>query len=172
MKELDRFATTYKKDIQIATKLLGMIGAAVIVACAVSVFVTLTNFYRGFLSDSKDSLTYAFSGVKDSMDEWGAEAIHYGEVLAETPDIKMALQNGDSQSFSGKINELGRNLDVDFIALVDSVGKIVDGAAFGCKAGNVSDSTAVKKVFASELLFMELNLFLIFPMELLLQLLL
>ena len=41
MKELDRFATEYKKDMQISTKLLGMIGGAVVIGCAAVATMTM-----------------------------------------------------------------------------------------------------------------------------------
>ncbi|MCR4626461.1 MAG: cache domain-containing protein [Treponema sp.] len=149
MKELDRFATKYKKDIQIATKLLGMIGGVVIIACAVSATLTLNIFYNSFVDENRKNLEYTNVGVSTILSNWGENAIHYGEILSENPELQHLVVNENSAAIQALVKENGIQLGVDFIAISNATGNIVSGASYGCREGSVMNSPAVKKAMSS-----------------------
>ena len=150
MKELDRFATKYKKDMQIATKLLGMIGGAVILSCAVSALITLIIFYKGFLAEVTDNLLFSEQGAKTVFVDWGQNICHYSEILAENPDVKDVIKTKDANALMSAVKNYGTKLGVDFLAITDASGNVVEGGNYNCKVGNATKCSALKMALSSK----------------------
>ena len=95
MKELDRFATEYKKDMQISTKLLGMIGGAVVIGCAAVATMTMIIFNQGIIKDTQENLEYTIKGVNYTLKDWAKTLSATGGIIVENSDIQIAAKIQD-----------------------------------------------------------------------------
>ena len=150
MKELDRFATEYKKDMQISTKLLGMIGGAVVIGCAAVATMTMIIFNQGIIKDTQENLEYTIKGVNYTLKDWAKTLSATGGIIAENSDIQIAAKIQDENMLRTVVRTQGESTGFDFFAISDSNGVIINGASYNCSAGNVSNCSVVKKALSTK----------------------
>ncbi|MDY2924137.1 MAG: methyl-accepting chemotaxis protein [Treponema sp.] len=150
MKELDRFATEYKKDMQISTKLLGMIGGAVVIGCAAVATMTMLIFNQGIIKDTQENLEYTIKGVNYTLKDWAKTLSATGGIIAENSDIQIAAKIQDENMLRTVVRTQGESTGFDFFAISDSNGVIINGASYNCGAGNVSNCSVVKKALSTK----------------------
>ena len=80
-KALDRFEKNPKKNISLKTKLIGMIGGAVLVGVFVTGYVALTVFDKGLLASTIDDLGHTADGVSYTLSDWNDNLNHYSVIL-------------------------------------------------------------------------------------------
>ncbi len=145
-KELDRFEKNPKKDIQIATKLIALIGGVIVFSCVVAVALSLTVFDRKQVRATEDGLVHTADGALRVLTDWSVTLKGYAYITSCRADVKEAIENNDSGTLQSIIRESSTALDFEIMAIVDSNGKVLPGGAHGISPGmNVSSVYAVSK---------------------------
>ena len=132
-KALDRFEENPKKNISLKTKLLGMIGGAVLVGVFITGYVALTVFDKGLLSSTIDDLGHTADGVSYTLEDWNDNINHFSVILSRESEIQQSLITEDYSNLNTTINSYSDEFGLDILAVVDRSGTIV--SAFGPKTG-------------------------------------
>ena len=120
-KELDRFATTYKKDMQIQTKLLLIIAGFIMLTSILVTLVALNVFKREIMQISRDSLDSTVKGVEHTLYDWRSCIEGYSTIAARDEGIIAAVQN-DHARLRDLMERRVSDTDQDFYVVVDSLG--------------------------------------------------
>ena len=70
-----------KKDIQIVTKLVGLVGAVIIFSCVVVAAITIFVFDRKQLRDAEDSIAHTADGAARVLVDWMI-TLDYGSAIS------------------------------------------------------------------------------------------
>ncbi|MCR4630282.1 MAG: cache domain-containing protein [Treponema sp.] len=132
-KALDRFEKNPKKNISLKTKLLGMIGGAVLVGVCITGYVALTVFDKGLLSSTIEDLGHTADGVTYTLDDWNDNINHFSVILSRENEIQQAVINQNYASLNTAVKAYSEEFGLDILAVVDRSGTIV--SAFGPKTG-------------------------------------
>lgn len=152
-KELDRFATTYKKDMQIQTKLLLMIVGFVLLSCAVVSTVSCFVFKYEVEKNTKTGLSSTADGVLRTLYDWRSCIDGYSTIYARDKDIIWAVQN-DHEMLRQLMEDRLSDTDTDFYAVTDARGNtvwtydIIGGNVLGTKV--VSNALSGQKSWSFE----------------------
>lgn len=139
-KELDRFATTYKKDMQIQTKLLLIIAGFIMLTSLLVTTVALGVFKYEVELITKDGLETTVDGLGRTLYDWRSCIDGYSAIYARDGEIVDAVQN-DREKLREMMEDRLSDTDTDFYAVVDSLGNSV--WTHGTIALNYSSSKAV-----------------------------
>ena len=143
-KELDRFEKNPKHDMQILTKLVGLIAGAVIVSCAGIAAVTLAILDHGIVENTKKGLISTGNGVELTLQDWSKNIHQYADILATGPDVRAVLEASDTSTANNVAREKASKFGVDVLAIVGTNSAILGG--YNARSGqNLSSSYAVKK---------------------------
>ncbi|MBQ0052592.1 MAG: cache domain-containing protein [Treponema sp.] len=145
-KELDRFATTYKKDMKIQTKLMGILAGSVLLSSLVILFLSINVFNTKLLAHEKERIETNATGVINIVADWQVQLSQYSYLFSKNPGIAEAIYSDDG-TLDSKVDEIMENLDMDFYAIMDPQGKILKAKEI---SGNLTNSTAVSKALAGE----------------------
>ncbi len=126
-KELDRFAKNAKRDMQIATKLMLIIGAAVIVSCAVVGAVSLVVFDAGMTDSTIEDLSHTADGVEQTIADKRTQLAGYTSILADSMDLRQAVSGGSSRALQDTVLRSVRNADLSFLFVTDKNGRVLPG---------------------------------------------
>lgn len=142
-KELDRFATTYKKNMQIQTKLLGFIMGAAIISCIVTFFIVITVFTNKQLDNEKERIEVNSTGLYRLIEDWRLQLTQYTYLFSVNDSFSDALYNQgeDFGALEDIVDEITSNLDLDFYAVTDRFGNILVADEL---SGNIKTSRSVK----------------------------
>ncbi len=121
-KELDRFATNYKKDIKIQTKLMAILIASVVFCCAVVAILSLTIFTNKQMEIERTRIKANAEGMKRIASDWKLQLDFYTYLFSINPDLQRAVAENDG-SLNRVVNEIIPNLDLDWWAITDTKGK-------------------------------------------------
>ena len=69
-KELDRFDRKAKRDIQLSTKLIALIGGFILLGCSTVAIISLTVFDSKLIKNTQDELKYTEHGAANVMNDW------------------------------------------------------------------------------------------------------
>ncbi len=141
-KELDRFATVYKKNMSIQTKLLGIMAGSVIVASVVVLLVSIFTFNKKMLSHEKDGVEINSVGVMRIVEDWKLQLTLYSYGFSVNPDLGKAIYSGNG--LDAVIEKGMGRLDLDFWAITDAEGNIL-------KADEIEGDVAANKSVAKAL---------------------
>ncbi len=145
-KELDRFATNYKKDIQIQTKLMGILGGSVLISCLVIFFLSINVFDSKLLNHEKERIEINGVGVIKIIEDWRLQLSQYSYLLSVNPEISEAIYSDDG-SIGPLADGILKNLDLDFYAITDAKGTILKGSGV---SGNITGCSAVSKAIRGQ----------------------
>ena len=143
-KELDRFDTKAKRDIQIAAKLTALIVLAIILGAAMVVVCLEVSDYtqKGSL---KDDITHTGVGAQRILVDWGVTCESNAILLASSPDIVYAVEQKDPDLLSKAISSKCGQLDFEGVAVVGTDGYVLKGGGYDIDDGtNLSGSKAVQ----------------------------
>ncbi|MCH5291973.1 MAG: cache domain-containing protein [Treponema sp.] len=144
-KELDRFDTTAKRDMQIQTKLITSMLASIVGCVAGTLILTLIIFNRGLVQDTENGMNYTASAVQSMMNEWNKSLQSYSQIIAGDDGIKTAVIEQDPSLLFKELMDIEKAIDVDFLAIIDRSGRVVTNGAKNVTAGSdVSSSSAVR----------------------------
>ena len=145
-KELDRFEKNPKKDIQIATKLIALIGGVIIFSSVVAAGLCLTVFDRKQIKATENGLIHTADGAARVLVDWVVTLKGFAYITSCRPDVKDAIANNDSSALQKIVNESANELDFEIMAILDSTGKVLPGGGSGISPGaNVASTYAVSK---------------------------
>ena len=143
-KELDRFDTKAKKDIQILAKLLALIGAAVIGSCVSVEIIAILIFDRGLMSETRERIEHTADGVDLTLKDWTSTLKGYALTLSERPDIVEALETGEKRTLQNDMTNIAEDLEIDILAVTDARGNVAGGYGVSANA-NVSSAFVVTR---------------------------
>ncbi len=153
-KELDRMEANAKRGWQIKSKLVTLFVAAILTCVVGTLLLTLEIFNREQTSASQTSLEHTAQGCFDTLSDWQKTLEGFADLLSHLNGIGSTLaENGDIQVFSDLFERAGSTADMDFAAVIDRQGNIVEGSyniAAGQSVGNfpaVKDALSGKESF-------------------------
>ncbi len=135
-KELDRFDTTARRDVQIKTKLIAAVIGSIVGCVAGTLALTLIIFNNGLVSDTENQIVkYTAVGVNDTLADWQKSLSSSALLLAGNDAIQEGLAADDAASVRSKIQELSHGVDVDFFAVLTRNGSVLPGCEQGISSG-------------------------------------
>ena len=151
MKELDRFDTNARRGIRLQTKLVGLIFGSILLCASIVAFVSLTVFDRKLIKNTQDELRYTEQGAKNVMQDWLSTLAMCSDLLSESPSVIEAASHSGSSGMSDTLKRKVDDLDLDFVAVVDSNGMVVASSGSEIAAGqNVSSMKCVSNALKGE----------------------
>lgn len=145
-KELDRFAKQYKKNMQIQTKLMGIVAGAVLISCTITSMLTLTIFNSKMMTHEKARIETNAEGVIRIVDDWKLQLTQYSYLFSINPDVAQALYDDDG-SLNAITDDIISHLDLDFYAVTDAAGNILKADGLN---GNITGCSSVAKALRGE----------------------
>lgn len=152
-KELDRFATTYKKDMQIQTKLILIIAGLIVLTAMLVSLIAITVFKREIEKSQTEGINFTIDGAERTLYDWRSCIDGYVAIYARDVEIIDAVQN-DYTALRSLMQERLSDTDTDFYAITDAAGRAIWTS--GISGGNFSSTKVVsaalsgKKAFAYE----------------------
>lgn len=146
-KELDRFATSYKKDMQIQTKLLLMIAGFILLSCLLVSVVSLFVFKSQIENNTKTALVSTSDGVLRTLYDWRSCIDGYVAIYSHDKDLIYSVQN-DREALRDLMESRLSDTDADFYAITDAYGNTV--WTHDINSGNVMNSAAVHGALQGE----------------------
>ena len=152
-KELDRFDTNAKRDMQIKTKLIAIVLGSIVFCVVGTMALTLNIFNGGLTAQTERTLVEnTTSGVEATLSDWQTSLLAYATLLAANDGVQRAVLEGDSARLSSEVQVVSSLDSVDFIAVVDSDGRIMEGGAVGLSAGlSLGSAGVVQRALRGEL---------------------
>ena len=143
-KELDRFDTNAKRDTQISTKLMGILGGMVVFASAVVALLCIEIYSRNSKKQTEESLVRTGDGAQRVIDDWVVTLHGYAYETAQRQDVIAAIENNDSSALLSIVRANNQELDFELMAIVDRNGTVLPGGGQNINVGvNLSSSAAV-----------------------------
>ena len=143
-KELDRFDTNAKRGWQIKSKLITIFVTAIVVCIVGTMALTLEIFNRLLTKDTETTLQHTAAGCFETLSDWQGTLEGFSNLISHLKGLGKALTEGDSRTLLDMIDDAGGSSGVDFVAVINKNGVIVNGS-FGIMAGqNVSNIPAVQ----------------------------
>ena len=134
-KELDRFDTKAKRNVPILIKLLGIIAGVLIATAAVALSISLGMLERGFDDFVQSEVEHNNNGSLRILVDWDWTLKAYSQTSARSPDVIDGLVNGDNAKIKSQIAFLGDEMDIEFAAITDAKGKVVQNGGYEISAG-------------------------------------
>ena len=134
-KELDRFDTTAKRDVRISTKLMLLIGVAVILSSVGVGTLSLSVFDSKMIDNTIDDLTHTADGVELLLKSRGDDLAHYAKLIADKNELRQAISQGSSSALQGVVSTAADQAAVNFLFVTDSRGRVLPGGSKGVTDG-------------------------------------
>ena len=142
-KELDRFDTTARRDIQIATKLVALIGTSIIASCIIVMAVSIAIFYYGFKVNIDERIEETAYGVDNTIKTWSTDLLNSANLMTGSARLVNAVAAGNKE----RAKEIADNFfdlsGTDFMAVTDASGLVVTGNGIA-EGANIYASNAVQ----------------------------
>ena len=141
-----------KKDIQIQTKLIALIGGVILVASVAVAAVSLNVFDRNQIKATEKQLLHSADGAMRVTDDWLVTLKTAASISARREDVVEAVLYEDQFMFKEIVDTYSEDLDYDYMAFVDANGKVLYGGADGFKKGSdLSSAYVIKKALSGSL---------------------
>ena len=145
-KELDRFELNPKRNVQIATKLIALIGGVIVFSCFIVTVLCLETFSRRQVAQAEASLIHTADGAQRVMVDWGVTLKGYAYETSIRPDVQNAIAEQDAATLLSIVNDNSRELDFELMAFVGKSGIVLPGGGHGVNPGtNLSSLHAVSQ---------------------------
>ncbi|MBQ9537813.1 MAG: hypothetical protein IJU95_00955, partial [Treponema sp.] len=140
-----------KKDIQIATKLVALVGAVIVFSCVVVAAITITVFDKKQLKDAEDSIAHTAQGAARVLVDWVVTLDYGAAITANSDEVREAVLTRNISKLDELTGYYDDTLDYEFMAFVDKSGKVLAGGANGIpKGADLSSLYAVKKALSGQ----------------------
>ncbi len=143
-KELDRFDTKAKRNVQIKTKLVLIVFGAIVFCVLGTLCLTLAIFDRGLVKDAQDQIEHTATGVNQTLLDWIDTLSTGSGLLSSHTTIIESLSSGDTDSLAEIVESSLEHLNVDFFAVVGTDGCVLQNGAYNIGEGD--DVTSCKLV--------------------------
>ncbi len=145
-KELDRFDRKAKRDIQLSTKLIALIGGFILLGCSTVAIISLTVFDSKLIKNTQDELKYTEHGAANVMNDWLSTLSLSASLLADNPYAVETVSRRDGGGAKAYLQKQTDGLDLGLVVIMDSKGIPV------CSSGyDVSTSLSSLKCVSSAL---------------------
>ena len=134
-KELDRFDTNAKRDVKISTKLMLIIGLAVIVSSVGVSTLSLSVFDSKMIDNIIDDLTSTADGVELLLKTKQDDLANYSKIVADRVELRQAISSNSSAALQGVVSSSAEKAGVDFMFVTDSRGRLLPGGGKGVTDG-------------------------------------
>ena len=143
-----------KKDIQIQTKLIALVGSVILVASVAAAAISLNVFDKNQIKATETQLLHSADGAMLVTEDWLVTLKTAASISARRADVVEAVIYEDAYMFKDIVDTYDEDLDYDYMAFVDSSGKVLYGGAAGFKQGSdLSNTYAVKKALSGKLAY-------------------
>ena len=150
-KALDRFDTSARRNVSIATKLIAFVALIIIVSSVVVGCISLTVFHRGMVKNTQEELAGSADGAAHILVDWGVKLRTVTTLLAQSPDVIEALAADDGTRLRSLLEQKARASDADVVAVLDKSGTVVQSYGSGISRGErLSQTAAVKTAGSSD----------------------
>ena len=140
-----------KKDIQIQTKLLGLIFGVIVLGSAISGTVALAVFDKNQRLATENGLIHNADGAMRVMDDWVVTLKTCASITANRSDVIQAFEENDTSTLQAIARHYDDNLDYEYMAFVNSNGNVIVGGKDGFPKGkNLSGSYAITKALLGQ----------------------
>ncbi len=143
-KELDRFDPHPKRNVQVLTKLVGLIAFGVAFGSISVGVISLVIFDRGLVKNTEDELVHTADGVQYIVTDWQDNIYRYGNILSTGPDVLHAVLDNDTRTANLVGDDKSQKFGLDVLALVNRDGLVIGGYAVTAGA-NVSSMPIVQE---------------------------
>ncbi len=135
-----------KKDVQIATKLVALIGGVIIFSCVVVATIAVTVFNKKQFADAESAISHTAEGAARILVDWAITLDYGAAVSANSDEVRAAVASRDVSKLDSLTRYYDEALDYEYMAFVDQNGVVLAGGANGVPKGtNLSSIYAVKK---------------------------
>ncbi|MBO4386548.1 MAG: cache domain-containing protein [Treponema sp.] len=149
VKELNRFDTNAKRNVQIATKLTAVIGAVALICCFGIAFISIYIFDANLRKDTDNTLKHTADGVEEMLTDWGNSIESIANLIAARPEVIESIESKNSAAMSKTLKEMASAFDLEIVAVTDAKGKICPGGAIGVsESAQLSVGSAFKHAVA------------------------
>ena len=143
-----------KKDIQIQTKLIALIGGVILVASVAVAAISLNVFDKNQIKATETQLLHSADGAMLVTEDWLVTLKTAASISARRADVVEAVIYEDAYMFKDIVDTYDEDLDYDYMAFVNSTGHVLYGGANGFKQGSdLSNTYAVKKALSGKLAY-------------------
>ena len=129
-KELDRFDTHAKRDIQLSTKLIGLIGGFILLGCSMVAIISLTVFDSKLIKNTQDELKFTEQGAANVMNDWISTLSLSSSLLADCPYVVRAASRENSTEAKSYLKQKTDAQDLGIAAVLDQKGTVVCSAGY------------------------------------------
>ena len=143
-KVLDRFDPNPKKDMQLKTKLMGIVIIAMVVAVATSVIISIAVSSSGMEGSAEIDIDNAGTGAKYLLDDWADTVFKYAGFISTQRELEDVLVNRNTAVADAYAKQIVSSLGIDCFALADREGYVVGG--MGINAGTRVTHSLVARV--------------------------
>lgn len=134
------------KDIQIATKLIALIGGVIILSSIAVALISLTVFDKKQTKVTEEQLFHTSDGAMRVLDDWLLTLKGYAATTANRPEVAEAIYTGDTSTLAEIENYYSGELDYAYLAFTDKNGTVMSSGKNGPDTGkDLSSSYAVRK---------------------------
>lgn len=144
-KGLDHFATTYKKDMQLQTKLLLIIVGSIMLMSLLIMTIVFNVFKYKIEQMIEEGLLSTADGIERTLYDWRSCLDGYSVIYARDKDIVAAVQN-DHAALAVLMEDRLSDTDTDFYAVTDAAGNTV--WTHELESANIASTQAVSKALS------------------------
>ncbi|MCR4823324.1 MAG: methyl-accepting chemotaxis protein [Treponema sp.] len=142
------------RDVQIATKLIALIGGVIILSSVAIAAISLIVFDKNQVKATEEQLLHSSDGAVRVMDDWILTLKGYAATTADRKDVAQAVYNEDTSFLKDVESYYSGELDYAFMAFTNAQGKILVSGDKGPSAGaDISSSYAIKKALSGSSAF-------------------
>lgn len=149
MAELNRFDKNARRNMQIRTKLLAVIGLAVTLSCVSIAFITMFSFSKKYENISQKTLYNSVHGLAVTIEGWEQSAVSIGKNNYDRQELIDALSRKDRNSLDKFVKDRSGIVDADFFGITDEKGRIICGKGFTV-GEDLSASVTVREALAGK----------------------
>ena len=137
------------RDIQIKTKLIALIGAVIIFSSVVAAALSLTVFDKNQIRATENQLLHSADGAMRVTEDWLVTLRTCAVISSTRDDIVDSILEKDTYVLSDILQVYTESLDYEYMAFVDSSGKVLLGGADGFAQGtDLKSSYVVQKALS------------------------
>ena len=127
-------------------RITAMIIATMSFSLVLSVFVAIVVFDKNFTRDTSNSVSHLSNGAIRIIEDWTDTLRTQSAMVATRPDVIAVLQGEDTNtSISQMIEDLTSQSDIDFLAILDENGTVIEDGGYNIDSGdNLSSLRAVE----------------------------
>ncbi len=134
-KELDRFDTHARKNIQIKTKLTALIAGVIILSAVLVMTASLIVFEKQYVTEVENDLQFTSSGMHRMLDDKTELLKGFAGMMAGNQQIKNAMTESDYQTIKIFFNTISADIDFNIFALTDRNGIVIPNGGHNIAAG-------------------------------------